>query len=47
MKERLLLTPEDVKDALERFCLEAKLPYEKERHVVFLDDVRDWTLGLA
>lgn len=47
VKERLLLTPEDVKAALERFCLEVKLPHEKERHVVFLDDVRDWTPGFA
>ena len=43
VKQRHLLTPNDVKGALENFCSIVKLPFEQERHVVFLDDVRDWT----
>ena len=45
IKQRRLLTPSDVKSALQTFCSDVlKLPFEPARYVVFLDNVRDWKL---
>ena len=46
LKCRKLQTPNDVKLMIEDFLRNAKMPFEGERHVVLMDNVRDWTLAL-
>ena len=45
LKCRDLQTPEDIQQAIASFLSQAKMPYEGERHCVFLNEPRDWTPG--
>ena len=45
IKCRDLQTPADVKESITAFLSQAKMPFEGERHCVFLNDPRDWTLS--
>lgn len=45
LKCRDLQTPDDVKTAITGFLSQCKMPFEGERHCVFLNEPRDWYLG--
>ena len=47
LKCRDLQDPLDVKKAISQFLSQAKMPFEGERHCIFLNSPRDWTLGFA
>ena len=44
LKYRDLQTPQDVKNAIMSWLSAAKMPFEGERHCVFLNNPRDWSL---
>lgn len=45
LKCRDLQSPDDVKAAITGFLSQCKMPFEGERHCVFLNEPRDWYLG--
>ena len=47
LKCRDLQNADDVKAAITGFLSQCKMPFEGERHCVFVNDPRDWTLDCA
>lgn len=46
LKYKDLQDGQDVLKCIEAFLSNAKMPFEGERHCVFLNNPRDWTFGL-